>query len=263
MKKSIFAMTLCAALAAFVTNVPPALAAPQKENRQAPAVRPEKPGKAQDSSLSGKVVETMNASGYTYVCLEKNGKKTWVAVPKMQVAVGKEMAFVPGIEMKDFESKSLKRTFDSIIFSGGPVSPVKADDSILPPGHMPIVEPSVGSKAAASAMGKDVKVEKAKGANAYTVGELHEKRAALDQKTVLVKGKVVKVSKQIMGKNWVHLQDGSGDATKGSHNLVVTTSQVPAVGDVVTFKGTVFSDKDFGAGYKYQVIIENATITKP
>ena len=76
---------------------------------------------AQSSApLSGKVVETMDSGGYTYVCLEKDGKKTWLAVPQMKVAKGSEMSFQPGVEMTNFKSKTLNRTFDSIIFSGGP-----------------------------------------------------------------------------------------------------------------------------------------------
>lgn len=115
--------------------------------------------------------------------------------------------------------------------------------------------------AKAPAASERIKVEKAKGADAYTVSETYEKAEKLDKKTVVVRGKVVKVSKGIMGKNWVHLRDGSGDPGKGTNNLVVTTQDDPHVGDVVTAKGTVYKDKDFGAGYKYRVIVEEATVT--
>src|SRR5512135_1382787 len=117
---------------------------------------------------------------------------------------------------------------------------------------------SEGAKAPASS--EPIKVEKAKGADAFSVSETYEKAAKLDKKTVVVRGKVVKVSKGIMGKNWVHLQDGSGDPGKGTNNLVVTTQDAPRVGDVVTAKGTLHKDKDFGAGYKYRVIVEEATV---
>jgi hypothetical protein len=117
---------------------------------------------------------------------------------------------------------------------------------------------SGGAKAQAAT--EQIKVEKAKGAGAYTVSEAHEKAGNLDKKTVVVRGKVVKVSKGIMGKNWVHLRDGSGDSGKGTNNLVVTTQDDPKVGDVVTAKGTLYKDKDFGAGYKYKVIVEEATV---
>ncbi|TAL23339.1 MAG: hypothetical protein EPN94_09590 [Nitrospirae bacterium] len=76
---------------------------------------------SKDTALSGKVVETMDSAGYTYVCLEKKGKKTWVAVPQIKVTKGKNMSFQPGMEMTNFKSKTLNRTFDRIIFSGGAI----------------------------------------------------------------------------------------------------------------------------------------------
>ncbi len=77
------------------------------------------PATAADDSLSGKIVETMNAGGYTYVCLENNGKKTWVAMPLTQVKVGQQVSCQPGAVMKNFMSPTLKRSFETIIFSGG------------------------------------------------------------------------------------------------------------------------------------------------
>jgi hypothetical protein len=72
-----------------------------------------------EPSLSGKVVETMNSGGYTYVSIENSGKRTWVAIPATAVKVGQEVTCQPGMEMKNFTSKTLNRTFESIIFSGG------------------------------------------------------------------------------------------------------------------------------------------------
>ncbi|MBP2685972.1 MAG: hypothetical protein H6Q81_877 [Deltaproteobacteria bacterium] len=117
-----------------------------------------------------------------------------------------------------------------------------------------------GEGAKAPASSETIKVEKAKGADACTVSETYEKAGKLDKKTVVVRGKVVKVSRGIMGMNWVHLRDGSGDPGKGTNDLVVTTQDVPKVGAVVTAKGTLHKDKDFGAGYKYRVIVEEATV---
>jgi hypothetical protein len=65
-----------------------------------------------------------------------------------------------------------------------------------------------------------------------------------------------------MGKNWIHLQDGSGNPSQGTHDLMVTSQDVSSVGDIVTVKGTLSKDKDFGEGYKYAVIVENARINK-
>ena len=87
-----------------------------------PQGHPQVPAQSQanSSTISGKVVETMNSGGYTYVNMEKDGKKTWVALPVMQVSIGQELVLVNGTEMKNFSSKSLNKTFDSIIFSSGP-----------------------------------------------------------------------------------------------------------------------------------------------
>ncbi|HEY5996416.1 MAG TPA: hypothetical protein VIU29_05305 [Candidatus Deferrimicrobiaceae bacterium] len=105
-----------------------------------------------------------------------------------------------------------------------------------------------------------VKVEKASGKNAYTVAELHAGVAKLDKKPVVVRGKVVKVSKGIMGKNWIHLKDGTGEGETAK--IIATSQDLAAVGDVVTAKGTLYKDKDFGAGYFYKAIVEEAKIGK-
>jgi len=204
----------------------------------------------QNSPIAGKVVETMDSGGYTYVLLEDKGNKTWVAAPKMKVKKGEQIAFAPGNVMYDFTSKSLKKKFDMIIFSPGPV---------VLPGTKKDVQAQQGSAAAPA---KVKTVEKAKGAGAQTVADCYANSAKLNNKTVVVHGKVVKVSKQIMGKNWVHIQDGSGDPAKGTHNLVVTTMDLPKVDDVVTATGTLIKDRDFGYGYKYDVIVEDGKISK-
>ena len=76
---------------------------------------------ADAQALSGKVVQTMDSGGYTYAQIENKGVKTWVAVPQTKVVKGQNISFAPGVEMQNFESKTLKRTFDKIIFSGGVV----------------------------------------------------------------------------------------------------------------------------------------------
>lgn len=96
------------------------------------------PTTPEQAVLSGKVMETMSSGGYTYVNIEKDGKKGWVAVPTMTVKVGDEVNLLPGAEMEHFTSTSLKRTFDKIIFSGGPVNKQQAvakPSTALPAGH--------------------------------------------------------------------------------------------------------------------------------
>lgn len=204
--------------------------------------------------ITGKVVETMNAGGYTYMLLEKEGKKSWVAVPPAEVKVGDEVKAQPGMEMGTFTSKTLNRTFDNITFSGGLVlseEKLKAEEAKKKAHEM--IKPAQVDLS-------NIKVEKAAGENAYTVSELHGKAAELNNRPVVLKGKVVKVSKAIMGKNWIHLRDGSGDAA--TNNMVVTSQELATVGETVTIRGTLHKDKDFGGGYFYKVIVEEATVVR-
>jgi hypothetical protein len=106
------------------------------------------------------------------------------------------------------------------------------------------------------------KIAKATGADGYTVAEIMAKRTELAGKTVSVRGKVVKFSPSIMGKNWVHLRDGTGKQADGSNDLLVTTQEMTKVGDVVLAKGVVQVDTDFGMGYAYKVLVEDAKLSK-
>jgi hypothetical protein len=203
------------------------------------------------SPLSGKIVESMDSGGYTYVNIENAGKKTWVAVPKTRVTVGQNISFQPGM-VTNYHSKTLNRTFEAIVFSGGVIGQHETGSVSEPAEHTP---PKI-------AKDKSIKVEKASGPDAYTVAELHEKSSALNKKSVVVKGKVVKFFHAIMGKNWLHIQDGSGDPSKDNYDITVTSNETFETGDIVTVKGTLFKDKDFSSGYKYPVAIEDASIKK-
>lgn len=205
-----------------------------------------------ESTLSGKVIETMDSGGYTYVKLESSGKNIWVAVPKMKLKKGQQVSFRPGAEMTNFESKTLKRKFESIIFSAGPADDKAGKENMTPP----------GSKESVVISKEKINVDKAKGPNAHTVAEIYKNKDTLDKKEVVVSGKVLKVSEGIMNKNWIHIQDGTGDTATNTQDLVVTSQDLPSVGDIVTVTGTLSKDKDFGSGYKYSLIIENASIKK-
>ncbi len=207
-------------------------------------------------ALSGKVLQTMNSGGYTYVYLEKkDGSKVWVAVTETKVRTGSQISFQPGMEMRNFESKTLKRTFDSIIFAGGVITPAGTPSASAS-------QNSPGSSGASTAKEGKISVAKAEGSQAYTIAEIFAKSAKLNKKKITVRGKVVKVSSGIMSRNWIHLQDGTGSEARKNHNLVCTSSATADVGDVVTITGTLIKDKDFGSGYKYAVIVENATVSK-
>ncbi len=185
---------------------------------------------------------------------KESGDKVWLAISAASIEIGSQQTFSPGSVMHNFESKTLKRTFDQIIFTelatSGKASKDKKEVSGKSPGSKGTVSPDVKAK-----------VSKAPGKNGYTISGLYKNKSKLHKKSVAVRGKVVKVSSNIMGKNWIHLRDGSGSHATGDFNLVVTSKSVPAEGEVVLVNGTLYKNKDFGGGYKYEVIIEEAEIT--
>jgi hypothetical protein len=243
----------------------------KKEAAPAPAqptaaVAPEAAG----ASIKGKVLEQLDAPPYSYVKLQTAQGEAWAAVPKAELAKGDEIVVVGAMPMTDFESKTLNRKFETVYFGtlagagGGAAAPMG-----MAPGPMPggdgMGAPGIAAQHAAAAAGPadvgDVKVPKATGADARTVAEIFAQRAALGEKPVTIRGKVVKFNEGIMGRNWIHLRDGTGTAGK-DNDITVTTSETVAVGDVVVVKGTVRVDKDFGHGYSYPVIVEDAKLGK-
>lgn len=224
--------------------------------QEAEQTKPEfRPGMGKDvaSGITGKVVETKTSGDYTYVNLEKDGKKIWAAFPVMSFSVGQEVSAIGCTPMMNFQSKTLNRTFDKIMFCNKPLTPAEAEL---------LSKKSMGSNVATPVSSEKIVIGEVKGENVHTVAECYAQSADLDTKPVTVKGKVMKVSSGIMGRNWIHLQDGTGEASRKNNDLVVTSKDRPKVGDVVTISGTLFRNKDFGSGYKYNVIVEGATIKK-
>jgi len=269
------------------------------DNQKQAATAPEAAAPAQEAAapatelglpLKGKAKEVHAGGGFTYVLVASEAGETWVAVPETEVQVDEEVTVAEGQLMQNFPSKSLDRTFAELIFSPGLVGkqPKESADNPHAGGAMTSAAGGSGegfgaamqkeagaapvaadpSSQVAMGSGKavvpsaELKIEKAKGANAYTVAELFTKSKELNTKKVKVKGQVVKVSPGIMGKNWLHIQDGTGDAAQNTHDLVVTTSGEAEKGAIVTVEGVLAADKDFGFGYKYNVIVEDVTVTR-
>ncbi len=204
----------------------------------------------QGEDLTGKVLERLEASPYCYLRLKTPKGELWTAIPEAKAEKGSEVTVANAVLMTNFESKTLKRTFAEVYF--GTLATAGAEAGANPHGQ-------AGPPAKAVKVGK---VAKAIGADARTVAETWTQKDSLKGKSVTLRGKVVKYSQGIMGKNWLHLQDGSGDPKKGTNDLVVTSLDQAAVGETVTIKGVVQTNKDFGAGYRYAVIIENAKVAR-
>jgi ribosomal protein S17 len=209
---------------------------------------------------AGKVVETMNAAGYTYVQVDDGQKKIWAAAPEFSVAVGDEVIVPEGMPMNNYHSKSLDRDFEVVYFVDSVLNPnAPAAAAVDPNATMPEGHPDTKVSATAPADIDLQGIVKAEGGK--TVAEINTAKTDLAGKEVTLRGKVVKYNAQIMGKNWLHIQDGSGDAAAGTNDITVTSSTEAKVGDTVLVSGTLSLDKDFGYGYKYALIIEDAKVS--
>ncbi len=215
-------------------------------------------GAAAAGLRQGVVKETMNAATYTYVLVESEGKEFWAAGPKTTVKVGDQVEVPVGSLMVDFHSKTLDRTFPEIDF----VESIQvAGGNLDPNADKMVANAHAKAKADAAEQPTPALSEVAKLDGGYTIGEVYAQKADLAGKEVALRGQVVKFNAQIMGSNWLHIQDGSGDAANGTNDLTVTTAATVKVGDIIVVKGALSSDRDFGAGYKFAAIIENGTVT--
>jgi hypothetical protein len=218
--------------------------------------------------FKGTVVEVIDAGRYTYIQVDTGEKRVWVAAPAFDGKTGDKVIVPPGVPMADFQSKKLNRRFDMIFFVGGirradekaadmPMETLPADKhAIAMPTGNQMAHPSMDELAGGLVV--DVgKVEKAKGGK--TVSEIVTDRKNLAGREVWVRAKVVKFTPNIMGKNWLHVRDGSGD--EKTNDLVVSTSAVMKVGDEALFRGIVSVDRDFGFGVNAIVVIEDAEVT--
>ena len=203
----------------------------------------------------GEVLEVREVDMYTYLRLKTAQGETWAAVEKAPVKVGAQVSIYNPMVMQNFESKALKKTFDKIVF-GSLADPSQAAAAKGASPHA-----GMGAVATVAPVAPTVaKLSKATGADGRTVAEVLDGAAKLKDKGVTLHAQVVKVNLGIMGKNWFHVQDGSGKA--GANDILVTSQDKAAMGDVLTIKGTVRTDVSLGSGYDYAVMVENASLRK-
>ncbi len=192
------------------------------------------------------VKEVIQTSGYTYLSVNEGKEDYWIAVTRMDAEEGDIYYFLDGLVMKNFESKELDRTFEEVVFvqeiSGKPI----AAPQQVPTEDVRMERPENEQK--------EISVEVAEGG--ISIAELFANRDSYSEKSVKIRGEVVKFNPDIMGTNWIHIQDGTSD--DGNFDLTITSPEKVEVGDVVTFVGTITLNKDFGAGYVYEVIMESA-----
>lgn len=197
-------------------------------------------------SLQGEVLEAQEVGAYTYLRLRTSSKgDVWAAVSRVPVHRGAKVTIFDAAEMRDFESRGLGRRFDSIHFGVLGVEAKEGADADVHSGgaNQPVVEP----------------VARAEGPDARTVAEIVSGRLALRDTPVTVRARVDRVSRNVMGMNWVHLRDGSGTPAEGNYDVVATSDELPAVGAVVTARGIVRTDVEAGMGHAFKVLLEKTS----
>jgi hypothetical protein len=198
--------------------------------------------------------EVLQTSKYTYIRGKENNEDIWLAVTKMEAFAGNTYFFKGGMIMTDFTSKELKKTFNKILF----VDNITTTDKESKKSNEPEMNGVISKGSAIDLVRKDIKFKHGKGD--ITIAMLYENKKNYNGKSVKLKGKVTKFNAGILSKNWIHLQDGT--VFSGKFDLTVTTNQEVNVGEEVTVEGIINLDKDFGFGYFYDVIMEDAKLTK-
>ncbi|MBU0484605.1 MAG: DNA-binding protein [Proteobacteria bacterium] len=234
-------------------------------------------------TIKGKVLEVLSGGGFTFILLEHEGEKKWASAPSTKVEVNEEVTLLNATVFPDFYSKSLDRKFDNLIFASSieGKNPQSGTDQDAQPSRTrrssantsaPSFQNALQEEMPATLTGEtieagsakavvpfaELKIERAPGSNGFTVAELFAKAPELDGKEIVINGKVMKFSPNIMGKNWLHIQDGTGDPQQQTHDLVITSTESAENDTIVKIKGILRANKDFGAGYKYAVIVEEA-----
>lgn len=192
------------------------------------------------------VNEVIQTSSYTYLLVSENNDLYWIAISGMDVNVEDILYYNSGLEMVEFKSKELQRTFDKLLL----VQVISNDGS-------KVVERST-SKNTVKRHQHTNNVTTDKPAEDMGLVSLEDLFANINNyngKKITVSGKVVKFNSEIMGRNWVHIMDADNN-----YDLTITTNNYVKLEDEVTFEGVITLNKDFGSGYSYEIIMEKAVL---
>jgi hypothetical protein len=196
---------------------------------------------------TAKALEVLPTERYVYVRVEENGEQYWIATTRQEVEVGKTYFFKDGLLKLNFESKEYNRVFDRIYLVSSIVSADHAHESGTRSTQVPSeIKPSGNIE-------KPIRVE-----GSLAIADLVANPEKYAGKEIQLSGVCTKINPNIMGRNWIHLQDG----TKDDYDLVLTSSMIIPEGAVITMKGKVALGMDFGAGYKYDILVEDAVMVK-
>ena len=191
------------------------------------------------------IAEVIQTTKYTYFLVEEDESEYWIAVTKREGAEGDVIYYSNPLEMNSFVSKELGRTFPTIFFVQNVSNEPITNETV--PAQMAQKKPEIVKL-------ENISINPVKGG--ITISELYKGKANYAGEIVTIRGVVARYNNKVMGKNWVHIQDGT--EYSGQYDLAVTTMDSLAVGYTVTFTGVISLNRDFGSGYFYGVIMEDA-----
>jgi hypothetical protein len=198
-----------------------------------------------DGVVTAKVKSVEQVPNYTYLLVKAKGPAYWIAIPSTDIVEGSIISYRGGALMEDFYSKELDRTFDKVLF----VDALEGD------------APSPMEMMAGSSQGSNLNVEKLEielepGEGVVPISDLYAHPSDYEGKTIRVTGVVAKFNGGIMERNWIHLQDGTD--FEGNYDLTVTSQESFGVGQEITVEGILALNRDFGYGYSYKILLEEA-----
>jgi len=199
-----------------------------------------------DGVVTAKVKSVEQVASYTYLLVKAKGPAYWIAIPSADIVEGSIISYRGGGLMEDFYSKELDRTFDKVLFVDA-----------LEGGASSAMEMMAGSSQGSNLNVERLKIELEPVEGAVTIAELYANPAEYEGKTLRVTGEVAKFNGGIMDRNWIHLQDGT--EFDGNYDLTVTSQESFEVGQQVTVEGILALNRDFGYGYNYKILLEEAT----
>jgi hypothetical protein len=196
------------------------------------------------------VTQTTPATRYSVMEVSENDTKYWISTSPIDVKVGDTLYYTDALKQMNFEVKELDKVFDELYL----VNDVSKTLNQQPQQDMgEMKHPNTQS-----GFNSDIKLSIPEGG--VSIADLHTNAESYVGKKVKLIGKVVKFNEAILSTNWIHIQDGTGSESQNNFDLTLTTKDVASVGDVIVIEGILNKDVDFGSGYKYDLIVQEATI---
>ena len=200
------------------------------------------------------VNEILTASRYLYLNVTEEGQKFWIAVRKQDIKIGGIYYYKRALLKTNFESKENNKVFEEIYLVTNLVSANHVHGQKSMSNIETSLEAAVDNKPETKTSENPERNIQQQGS--VKIAELVKNFKKYEGKTIQISGECVKINPGIMDRNWIHIKDGSQD----DYDLVITSDTYVAEGQMITMKAKVSLNKDFGAGYTYDLILEDGIL---